>query len=74
MTSVRTGWAAPDKYSQLNEQQFRNEMEKRDLQTHKKGRHIDLGGEDFYIIMTSPNGNRWALTVSNAGALVVTAL
>lgn len=65
---------APGQYSQANEQQTRNEQEKADRDNHKKGRHIDLGGSDFYVILTSPNGTRHSVTVSNAGALVVTPL
>lgn len=30
-------------------------------------------GPGAKVILTAPNGSRWALTVSNAGALVVTA-
>ncbi len=66
--------AALAAYSQRADQELRNEVERRDLSYHKKGQHIDLGGSDKYIILTSPNGSRWSVTVSNAGALVVTAL
>lgn len=65
---------SPPKYDQRLDQELRTEMERRDLMVHKKGRHIELGGPDFYIVLTAPNGNRYSLTVSNAGALVVTAL
>lgn len=73
MSSIKLG-AAPSKYDQRLEQEFRTEVDKRDRMVHKKGRHIDLGGSDFYVIMYSPNGSRWAVSVSNAGALTVTAL
>ena len=73
MNSIKLG-LAPETYDRRLEQEFRTEVDKRDLMVHKKGRHIDLGGNDFYIIMYSPNGSRWSVTVSNAGALVVTAL
>jgi hypothetical protein len=65
---------APGAYSQMSEQELRNELERRDAEAHKKGRHLDLGGPDFYIIHTSANGTRYSVTVSDAGALVVTAL
>lgn len=65
---------APDAYSARSEQEMRNALQRADDENHKKGRHIDMGGSDFYIIMTSPNGTRYSVTVSNAGALVVTAL
>lgn len=73
VSSIKLG-PAPEKYDRRLEQEFRTEVDKRDLTTHKKGRHIDLGGSQFYVIMYSPNGSRWAVSVSNAGALVVTAL
>jgi hypothetical protein len=65
---------APAQYSKGSEQEFRNEMERRDAEAHKKGRHLDLGGSDYYVILTSSNGTRYSVTVSDAGALVVTAL
>jgi hypothetical protein len=66
--------AAPGQYDQRAEQELRTEMDRRDLLVHKKGRHLDLGGSQFYVVLYSPNGSRWSVTVSNAGALVVTAL
>ena len=71
--SIKLG-PAPPQYDQRLEQEFRTEMDRRDLMGHKRGRHLDLGGPDFYIVLTSPDGARWAVSVSNAGALVVTAL
>ena len=71
--SIKLG-RAPDRYDQRAEQEFRTEMDRRDLMVFKRGRHLDLGGKDFYVVLYSPNGNRWAVSVSNAGALVVTAL
>ena len=65
---------APRQYDQGQEQETRNQIERADALTHKKGRHIDLGGNSFYVILTSPNGTRYSVTVSDAGALVVTAV
>lgn len=73
MSSIKLG-PAPDAYDRRLEQEFRTEMDRRDLRVHKKGSHLDLGGNDFYIVMYSPDGARWAVSVSNAGALVVTSL
>jgi hypothetical protein len=71
--SIKLG-AAPSKYDQRAEQELRTEVDRRDLMVFKKGAHLDLGGSSFYIVLYSPNGNRWAVSVSNAGALTVTAL
>ena len=71
--SVKLG-RAPDKYDQRSEQEFRTEMDRRDLMTHKRGAHLDVGGADFYVILYSPNRSRWSVTVSNLGVLTATAL
>jgi len=71
--SIKLG-PAPQKYDPRAEQELRTEMDRRDLMVFKRGRHLDLGGADFYAVLYSPNGSRWAVSVSNAGALVVTAL
>lgn len=38
-----------------------------DRQAHKKSQDVELGGGR--VILTAPNGTRYVLTVSNAGAL-----
>lgn len=49
----------------------RDEMVRQiDRSTHKKGEDIEVG--DGRIIIRSPNGARWAVTIDNAG--VITAL
>jgi hypothetical protein len=40
---------------------------------HRKGTDVELG-VDERVILRSPDGNRWALAVNNAGALVTTLL
>lgn len=71
--SIRLG-PAPSQYDQRAEQEFRAEMDRRDNNVHKRGRHLDLGGKDFYVVLYSPNGSRWAVTVDNSGNLATTAL
>lgn len=39
---------------------------------HKRGEDVEVG--DSRLIMKSPNGNRWEITVSNAGVVGATAL
>ena len=42
-------------------------------QTHRRGTDVELGLNER-VIVRSPDGNRWAITVDNAGAIVTTAL
>jgi hypothetical protein len=63
---------APPQYNARNEAQTREAIAQADAASHKKGQDIELGAAK--LILKSPNGTRWALTVSNAGALSATAL
>lgn len=60
-------------YDQVNEAKAREGIEQADLANQKRGTNYDIGTNGKFIL-TSPNGNRWNVTVSNAGALVVSAL
>ena len=64
---------APAAYDLRFMQQLLNDLQTLQRQTYAKTTHIDLN-PNTYIIMTSPNGTRYSLTVSNAGAVVVTAV
>ena len=64
---------APAAYDLRFMQQLLNDLQTFQRQTYAKTTHIDLN-PNTYIIMTSPNGTRYSLTVSNAGAVVVTAV
>ncbi len=68
----------PDTWSRDYQQRLNAELERTDGQNRKSGRDIELSAGDGVrkerLIMTSPDGTRWSLTVSNAGALVITAL
>lgn len=64
---------APAQYDQRFMQQLLNDLQTLQRTSYQKRTNIDLD-PDTYIIMTSPNGTRYSITVSNAGALVVTAL
>ena len=64
---------APAAYDQRFMQQLLNDLQTLQRNSYQKTTHIDLN-PDTYIIMTSPNGTRYSLTVSDAGAVVVTAL
>jgi hypothetical protein len=71
---------APDKYDASNERQARGILEQADQGYFKKGQDVELVGQDgaltrsARLILRSPNGTRWSITVSNAGAVVVTSL
>ncbi len=48
------------------------ELNRRDKDSLKRGRDIEM--DEGRIILTSPNGTRYALVVSNAGALSTVAV
>lgn len=58
---------APGQYSQANEQQARGAVERADMQNHKRNSDVEIG--QGRLILTSPDGTRWSVTVDNAGAI-----
>lgn len=62
----------PGAYSRLDQQEVRRQAELADQQNHKRNRDIEVG--QARLILTSPNGTRYEVTVSNAGALSAVAL
>lgn len=64
---------APAKYDQAFMQQLLNELNAALDARYVKRQHIVLD-PNTYISFASPNGSRWSLTVSDAGAAVLTAL
>lgn len=62
---------APAQYSAEDQRRLRGEIDRQDKQNLKRGRDIELASER--LIIRSPNGTRYALTVSNAGVLSATA-
>ena len=64
---------APDKYDRRDQQAVRLELKKADAENLKFGRNIELArGEK--LILRSPDGSQFYLTVDNGGALTATAL
>lgn len=49
-----------------------SQIEKNDMRTYKRGENIEVGQNS--IILTAPNGTRYKLVVSNAGALSTVAV
>lgn len=65
--------AAPNAYSKTNEQTSRDRTVAEDALNLKKNTDISTTST-FGLVLTSPNGTRWRLSVLNTGALVTTSL
>jgi hypothetical protein len=61
------------KYDQIEEQSFRRALELADTINRKKNANIEMG-QDELIIIRSPNGTRFYLSVSNLGVLTATSM
>lgn len=57
----------PSNYDARWASELKRTIDQLEQQAHKKGQDVDLGGGR--VILVAPNGTRYALTVSNAGAL-----
>lgn len=64
---------APGQYSKTSEQEFRNEMERRDGEAHKRGRDIEVGDGVRVILTDTVTKTRYGLTVAS-GVLTLTAV
>jgi len=63
---------APGKYDQKNEQDTRSRIVTEDANNLKKNTRIYLGSGS--IVLKSPNGTQWEMSVDNTGALIMTSL
>ena len=63
---------AAAQYDTRDQAQMRNLIERADVQNRKKGQDIEVLGAR--LILTSPNGTRYSVTVDNSGNLSTTAL
>lgn len=63
---------APASYSQRDQQDVRRTMELEDQQNHKRNRDVEIG--EARLILTSPNGTRYSISVSNAGVISTVAV
>jgi hypothetical protein len=59
-------------YSEKDQAQTRNILELEDRNNHKRNRDVEIGTSR--LILTSPNGTRYRITVSNAGTLSATSI
>lgn len=62
----------PQAYSRQAETERNGQIERADAENHKRGRDVEVG--DARLILKSPNGQRWSVTVSDAGAISATAI
>lgn len=64
--------AAPGTYSKGSFQIAFSLIERADEQNHKRGRDVEI--HPGRLILTSPNGARWSITVDNSGTVSASAL
>ena len=65
---------APRAYDPAADQSVRGLIEAADRENLKRGRDLDLGAPAAGLILTSPDGARWRLSIGNDGALVTSAV
>lgn len=63
---------SPAAYNQADQDRLREALRRADGESVKRGRDVEVGGAR--LILTAPNGSRWAVSVSNSGALSAAAL
>ena len=63
---------APVKYDPQDQDNIRTELTDADSGNRKKGADVDI--LSARLILQSPDGTRWNVTVSNAGVITATAL
>lgn len=64
--------SAAQDYDLRDQAQLRNLLERADVQNMKRGQDIEVSSAK--LILTSPNGTRYSVTVDNSGNLSTTAL
>lgn len=62
----------PNVFNRLIETERNRTLELADQQNRKVGQDVEIGGQR--LILTSPDGTRWSITVSNAGAISATSI
>lgn len=59
-------------YSRAIEVERNRQIEMADMQNHKRNQDVEIGLAR--LILTSPNGSRYSITVDNAGVISATAI
>jgi hypothetical protein len=62
----------PSSYSIADQREMRRTLELDDSKNHKRGSDVEIGVGR--LILTSPNGTRYSITVSNAGVISAVAV
>ena len=65
--------APPQEYDLIFEIERNREIEAEDLLNRKKQQDLEISGNER-LILSSPNGTRYQITVSNTGTLTTTAI
>lgn len=63
----------PDKYDRADQMKVRAQIERMDRQNRKKGQDLEIAGGER-VILSSPDGSRFSLSVANDGTLSTVAL
>jgi hypothetical protein len=64
---------APMAYSRDDQDRLRTDLDALDGKNRKKGADVEIAGEER-LILASPNGSRWSVTVDNSGVIAAVAL
>lgn len=64
---------SPAQYGKEDQDRLRKSLDQRDAENRKKRQDVEIAGSER-LILSSPNGSRWNITVDNAGALAAVAL
>ena len=64
--------AAPEKYSDIDTNKMNLQIEQADQLNHKKNQDVEVGAAR--LILKSPNGTRYSITVDNSGQVGATAI
>ena len=59
-------------YNPRMEIERNRQIEQADAQNRKQGRDVEIGNNK--LVLRSPDGSRWQITVSNTGTISATAL
>lgn len=62
----------PPGYNAATERQRNLTLELADKNNHKRGRDVEIN--PGRLILTSPDGTRWSITVDNSGVISATSL
>lgn len=64
---------APKAYDEGDQNRLREELRRTDQLNRKKGQDLEIAGDEK-LILSSPDGTRWQITVANDGTVGSTAL